>query len=453
MSKKKGIDDWIRSSKFIALAKVYNIGINFVSFIILARILQPTDFGVWALFMTLVATIGTARISLIRSAYIRFRHQTKDYQREGLQASAFAMSMFITVVLSVLFVVMAPYIADWLNSPQLTTMLRLYPLMLFATTIFSQCEMALAAAANFRLISYMYMIRKGLFFLAVLFFWVMHITPSTVTLMLTYLVSISIITIIALRWSRSILTISLKNYRELLPQLWKYGRFVFGTNLSAQLFRSADAYLTAAMISPAISGLYNACIRISNLVDMPSNVLADIAFVRAAKIKAGDNQTIKNTFEKTTAAIMVFSIPALLVLLIFPELILRIIAGENYVQAAPILRITAFFGFILPFMKQYGIIMDATGTPDINFKTNLLSLVMNIVFNVAGIHLFGFYGAAIGTAATFLCTFIITQRILYKKFNVSIKQVFINTYHFYGVLFNMAKRYLNGLPMLKRHSA
>ncbi len=270
MSKSKSFDDYVRSSKFIALAKVYNLGINFISFIVLARILAPADFGVWGLFTTLISTVGIARISLIRSAYIRFRHQTHEDQRQGLQASALAMSMLITIVLSLFFLITAPYFAVWLNAPQLATMLRLYPLMLFVTTIFSQCEMALAAASNFRLVSYMYMIRKGLFFLAVIFFWVTHIVPSTTTLLIIYLISVSIITAIALRWSRSILTLSLKDYRKLLPQLWKHGRFVFGTNLSAQLFRSADAYLTAALISPAISALYNACIRISNLVDMPS---------------------------------------------------------------------------------------------------------------------------------------------------------------------------------------
>jgi O-antigen/teichoic acid export membrane protein len=120
-------------------------------------------------------------------------------------------------------------------------------------------------------------------------------------------------------------------------------------------------------------------------------------------------------YERTVGAILVFSIPALLVLILFPTLILHFLAGGKFMMAAPVLRITAFFGFTLPFLKQFGTIMDATGHPDTNFRVMFLALCIDIVANLLGVHFLGVIGAAIGTATTYFIIFIVIQTILYKK--------------------------------------
>jgi O-antigen/teichoic acid export membrane protein len=201
-----------------------------------------------------------------------------------------------------------------------------------------------------------------------------------------------------------------------------------------------------------LSALYNASNRISNLVDMPSNVLADVAFTKASQIDNTNRLAVKNMYEKTTGAIMVFSIPALLFILLFPEFVLHMLAGKKFIAAAPILRITAFFGFVLPFLKQFGTIMDATGFPHLNFRTNLMALVLNFSLNYIGLKMFGYLGAAIGTAVTYTCLFLVTQSILNKKFGITVWQVFVNTFFFYGVLFNMARGYTTRLPLIKKAS-
>jgi O-antigen/teichoic acid export membrane protein len=96
--------------------------------------------------------------------------------------------------------------------------------------------------------------------------------------------------------------------------------------------------------------------------------------------------------------------------------------------------------------------MDATGFPQINFRTNLLALILNFTTNYIGLKMFGYLGAAIGTAVTYTCIFIITQRILNKKFGITFWQVFVNMFFFYGVLFNMARSYTTRLPLAKKAS-
>ncbi|HUQ96846.1 MAG TPA: oligosaccharide flippase family protein, partial [Chitinophagaceae bacterium] len=399
---------------------------------------------------TIFATIQTARISLIRSAFIRFMNQTGPEEHQSLQASAFAVSMIISLFIAALFLVLAPYVSNGLNAPGLDTMLRWGALTILVSTISSQCEMTLTATLNFKAVSFQYLVRQGAFLAVVCFYWFSGYKLTATSLSVYHLLSIILSTFIALNSTRAILKLGFKNYQKWMPQLWHYGKYIFGTNVSAQAFRSADAFLTSAVFSPALSALYNASNRISNLVDLPSQVLADVAFTKASKIDNTNKAAVRNMYEKTTGAIMVFSLPALLFILCFPELVLHVLAGKEFVKAAPILRITAFFGFILPFLKQYGTIMDATGFPQINFRTNLLAFFLNITFNYIGLKLFGYLGAAIGTAVTYTCIFLTTQRILHKKFGVRVWLVFVNMFSFYIILFNMARSYTLRLPLARK---
>lgn len=441
MSAAKRYGYWIHSSKFTALTKFSNLFVNLVSFIVLARILTTTEFGVWGLFTTIFATIQTARVSLIRSAFLRFMNQTDKEEHRGLQASAFVVSMSISLFIAACFVVLAPYVRDWLNAPGLDVMLYWGAVSTLVSTISSQCEMSLTATMNFKAVSYQYLVRQSFFLFVVCFYWASHARLTATSLSIYHLVSIVLSTFVAINRTKDILKLGFKGYKKWTPRLWHYGKYIFGTNISAQAFRSADAFLTSGIFSPALSGLYNASNRISNLVDLPSQVLADVAFIKAARIDNTNKAQVKNMYEKTTGAIMVFSLPALLFILCFPELVLQVLAGKDFVKAAPILRITAFFGFILPFLKQYGTIMDATGFPQINFRTNLLAVFLNFTFNYIGLKTFGYLGAAIGTALTYTCIFLTTQRILYKKFGVTVWQVFVHTFSFYIILAGMIRSY------------
>ena len=80
----KKYDYWIRSSKFTAITKFSSLFVHLVSFIVLARLLDPVTFGVYGLFTTINSNIQTSRISLIRNAFIRFMNQNGKEEHHSL---------------------------------------------------------------------------------------------------------------------------------------------------------------------------------------------------------------------------------------------------------------------------------------------------------------------------------------------------------------------------------
>ena len=425
MFKKYGY--WINSGKYTAIQKASTLLIGIFSFMLLARILGPAGYGVWGLFLVITSIAETSRTALIRNAFIRFMHQADRSEEPMIQGAALTLSFVISFLMGLLFFLASTVFQSLIGNPELSELLRWYALIILISSFFSSMEMLLNAKLDFRGVCWMYVVRQALLMLMIAVYFVFNIHLELYQLALFYLLSFLAGTLTGFVFGRRHIAWDFTNLKTWFPKLLHFGKYVFGTNISSLLFRSTDNFITFNVFGPALSGYYNACLRISNLIDLPSQVIADVMFPRVAKYNAGDRDAVKSMYEKSVGAVMLFSIPALLIVFIFPAFILRFLAGEEFVVAVPLLRITAFFGFILPFLKQFGTVMDATGHPHINFRVMFFAFIFNIGSNLLGVHLFGLTGAALGTAFTYTVVFIISQYLLHRKFGISVINVFVNT--------------------------
>ena len=431
---------WVHSGKYTAIQKFSVLGMGIVSFMMLTRNLGTSGFGVWGLFLTISSIVETARTALLRNGFIRFMHQTPASEHGKLQSASFLLSLWVSLVLALLFLGLSAPVAYWLKADSLAVMLRWYALTVLLTVLFSQAEMLLNAKMDFRGVCWIYVIRQGLLVGIIGIYMIGGWKISLSMLGFFYMLSVLAGGLAGIWFCRPYMQWNFKEYKPWIVKLWQFGKYVFGTNVSALLFRSTDNFITSNVFGTAVSGYYNACLRISNLVDMPSQVLGDLLFPKAAKYNAGDKAAVKHIYERTVGAIMIFSMPALLVLLLFPTLVLHLLAGSKFEIASSVLRVTAFFGLALPFVKQFGTIMDATGHPEINCKVNVMAFLINIVNNLIGIHFFGVIGAAMGTATTYFIMCVVTQVILHRKFGIRFLGVFKNSFSLYKEIFSAGGR-------------
>lgn len=410
---------WVHSGKYSAIQKFVMLFVGLISFMLLTRVLAPSDFGVWGLFLVITSIVETARTALIRNAFIRHTHQAgSGEEQDTLQSSAFMLNLLVSLGIGVLIAISLYPVTHFLDAPELSKMLRWYIITIVVSSLFSHFEMLLNTRLDFKGICYMYCVRQAVL---LLFFIVAVVSGAHLhawILSVFYLLSMCAGILTGYIFCRGHLVIGFELHRASLIKLWQFGRYVFGTNVSAMVFRSTDNFMAFKFFGSAISAYYNACYRISNLVDLPSQVFSDLLFPKAAMISSTDTNSVKHMYERTVGAILVFSAPALLIVIAMPETLLHLIAGKQYVVAAPILRITAFFGFTLPFIKQFGTIMDATGNPHINFRVMFLSVGLNVITNLLGVRYLGIFGPATGTAVTYFIIFILTQYLLNRKFGI-----------------------------------
>jgi len=220
--------------------------------------------------------------------------------------------------------------------------------------------------------------------------------------------------------------------KKWLGELFHYGKYVFGTNFSSMLLNKMDIIMIGYFITPIAVATYNVASRMNNYIEVPMNSIASIVFPKISeRYKAEGVDAVRYLYERSTGLMLALIIPAVLGVVIFAEPIVLILAGREYLDAVPVLTILTCMAIVKPWGRLFGITLDATGNPKINFRMLLLSLIINVITNLILIPLFGMIGAAWATFLSVVVTIGIGQVVVYRMFKVKFYHAFIYMFRFY----------------------
>ncbi len=423
---------WLKSGFLILLQNMSNILFGFGGFYLLVRILDKHAFGAWTLFISTTIMIETARSGLIQNGLIRYvSHSPLEDHAHILVASA-TMSAVITLCCVILNVSMAGYLSSVWHSPELALLFYVYSVAYVLSGILSQFQWIEQANLSFLGIFITTFIRQSLFFFFVLGCYFLHFNVHLIYLVYVQILSLVASIVVQFFFVRKYLAFTYQVSIAWINKLFHYGKYVFGTSISGLLSGTIGQMMLGALLSPAAAGAYNVAVRIMNLVDIPTNTVAIMVFPQSAKREAsGGNAAIKYLYEKSVGTILALVIPCFLFLLLFPNFVVHFIAGSKYPETIPIVKVTVFYCFFIPFGRQFGTILDSIGKPKINFLIIVLSAVLNILLNFVLIKQFGVMGAVYATLVTASVIFVIMQYYLRRNFDIKTANTFIYAARFY----------------------
>ncbi|UYQ95241.1 flippase [Chitinophaga horti] len=423
---------WLKSGVYSGLQKLTVVLFGFGTVMLLTRSTDPADMGVWSLFLIFIGYIETIRSSLIKNAVIKYLNSSEKSEHVYVNSAALCLNIAITVAMAALLAAFILPLSIYLNAPALTQVIYIFLPGLLLLIPFSHFEWVQNANADFKGVFWAYMIRQGTSFVLIVADYLIHKHVTLLSLIIYYNAGIVLGTIISYFFARRFLLKQFRYSSKWLSTMWHFGKYVFGTNLSASVFRNTDQFIVSSLHGTGIVALYGVCVRISNLVDVPSQVLGDILFPKSAEVmKSGDLNKVKFYYEKAVGVVMAICIPGSLFIFLFPKFVLLVVGGDKYVEAAQLLQLTMAYGLFLPFIKQFGTIMDSTGAPKVNFLVMTVTAIVNIGICSVFARQFGIPGAAIGTMTSYFLCFLVTSAILHKRFNASIINCFRYMFQFY----------------------
>jgi O-antigen/teichoic acid export membrane protein len=284
----------------------------------------------------------------------------------------------------------------------------------------------------------------GLFFYTLVVFFLGYKIELT-SLAIAQCVSIFLSGIASYYFAKKFIAFSPKRDKYWTRELFHYGKYTFGTNVSSTILKSVDSWMLGKLISPAAVAIFNPAIRVSNLVEVPTDTLTSILFPQLSK-RIGEEGlgSAKYLYEKAVGTLTAIMLPVVLGIILFSAQVVHFIAGPGYEETIPILQVTMVFGLIIPFNRLMGIVLDAIGKARVNFIYNFRNALINIVSNFFYISYFGTIGAAYGTLTTYILALIYNQYYLHKNLNIRIAGVFQHFFEFYAKIFSV------GLKVIRR---
>ncbi len=430
----------IKPGFYNGLQKVMAPVFGVLSTMLLAhKALSKPEMGVWSLFLVVTSVVELFRHGLVKTSLIKYINYSKADEHSAVMSAAFFLNMIITVSLCALLFFFSHQIALLVNAPLLEPMLYIFIIGMFFLIPFSHFEWIMYGKSLFKDLFWTYLIRQGITLLVIFLYYLIHGSITLKMLVVIYSGGILIGAISGFIFVKRFLILKYIRSGLWIRKLWHFGKYVFGSNVSTLVFRNVDQFMVSNILSnTAFVASQSISLRIINLADIPSQVMSDIVFPKSSNPElSGKPGVIKSYYEKAVGATLCFIVPIVIVILIFPKAILFILAGEKYYDAIPYLRLISFSTIFLAFLKQWGVIIDSTGRPQINFLIISLIAILEITLCYFFINAFGFLGAAYALLSTHFIGFLITQTLLKKYFNISFVNCFKYAIGYYPQLYHL----------------
>ena len=420
---------WIRSAFYTILQRFSLTVFGFISIIIIFREFHAdkAKMGIWSLFLIAIGIFEQVKTNLLKNAQIKFVSATQDQTEKSVIASS---SLVINICISLLFILIILLIGNqlsgWLiESAELAVMLKWFIPGVVFMIFFSHFEAVQQSHLDFKGVFAGYFVRQ-LLFLAILLFHRFSHLPFTLTDLVMYqTASLFVGTLVMFLFSRKYMNILFRPAMLWIRRIFSYGGYIFGSGTVAAIFQNLDQVMIARMPNGVhYVASYNVAYRINSLVDIPSYAAAEVLFPKASAASAEEGRAkIKYLYERMVAILLSFTIPAAIFIILFPGFFITIIAGPNYLDAAPILQLYMLAGILRPAQNQAANLLNSIGKAKFCFYINAGYLTVNLILNYIFLKTFGFYGAAIGTLITFIMGVIFWYFVMKKEIGLELHSI------------------------------
>jgi O-antigen/teichoic acid export membrane protein len=372
-------------------------------FVILSRWLGTDDIGVYAEAFAFLSLLGVLALSGVQAGVTRFvatdlaagdRGAVRGTVRAGL-----ALTTASALLLAVLLCVTAPWLVEHaFHDPALLLPLRCAALTLPLATFM---DTALAATKGWRTMKAFALIgllgepavRLGLTLVLV------AAGQGLAGAMIAVLVSHTCGALLAAVALRRMMGEPSGPPAYHISALFRFSGPSWIASLAATGLIWVDTVLLGILGTSADVGLYNVATRLVTLATFVMVPVVASFGPRIADLSArGDTSTLARSYGLTTSWILRLSLPAFVLLLVYPHELLSLLGGNGFAVGATVTAILAVGKLVDAGTGPCALMLLMTGRPKLVMIDNLVVLVLNIGLNLWLIPRYGIVGSAVAWA-------------------------------------------------------
>ncbi|MFT5640426.1 MAG: O-antigen/teichoic acid export membrane protein [Cyclobacteriaceae bacterium] len=368
----------------VLLGNVGSSALGLFIFMILARILEPSDFGSWALFISFSGLFEIIKTGLIRQALVHKLNDSNTFLQNELLASARLINLLLSIFLAII-VFIGGYLVDDLS---FNLFFDYYPFLVIVTSAQQFDTWKSHALGKF---VRMNVIRFGLnfFFLAFLtitYFW--EELANIQSIILAYLVinaCISLLSWITSNRHHGLIQATKTSSNALL----QFGKSSVATLAGANLLKSADNIIIGLLLGTEAIAIYAIPLKAMDLLEIPLRGFSMTAFRKLSNLHhSHEYSKFKTLFRQNVAMLSLAFLPVGLFIFIFPNFVINILSGAQYGESAGLMMLFVIPMILLPIDKFTGLALDALNKPHINATKVWIMVAINIIGDCVVIYLF-----------------------------------------------------------------
>lgn len=357
---------------WVALITIFTKIIGFVTQIVLARILAPADFGLLAIGLLAINSMGIFR-DLGFGATLIYKKDDSDHTAAN---TAFILLPLVASTLFLIAYFSAPYLALFFDNMAVEPLVQVLALTFVISSFGTVPSMLLEKELEFK----------------------KKVMPETVPIIGYASVAISLAVsgygvwslvygqiasaalTAGLIWLISDWRPTFKFDRKIAKVLFDYGKHIMGASIIIFLVTNIDDAIVGRVLGMEALGFYTLAYTISNLpATQITNLVGRVMFPLYAKLQ-GDQNALRSAYLKTLQYVSMLSIPAAFGIFVIAPNFVSVVIGDKWLPAVPAMRVLCIYGLFRSLNGTLGPMFQATGNPKVLENTALLNLILFCIF-------------------------------------------------------------------------
>ncbi len=408
------------SSAFIL--KIIGSLLGYIFLLLVTRTAGAETWGVFALCLALLNITSIFSRMGIDTALLKYVAQFEGKMSEikDVYFQGTSLVLVLSIVFSILLYFFSDLVAELVfQKPQLSSYFKIISYALIPFTIIHINVQTLRGLKKIK--EFAFFQHVSTFFGAIVFFLLLTefynidiLHSPTVAFTLSIFLVMIIISVFVIKQFNRIKSIRTLSKKDIIKT-----SFPMMMSSSILLFMAwSDTIMIGIFKTETDVGVYNVALKLAMVTGI---VLGAVNSIVAPKLSETFNNDRMAEFQKlikqSTRIIFFSTLPILIILFLFSELLLSFF-GDEFTIAKTALLILLFGQVANAMSGSVGYILQMTGKEKVYHNILLIALLFNITLNFILIPKFGIEGAAIASAFSLLLWNLCSVFYIYKKYNV-----------------------------------
>ena len=414
--------------EYIGISAIYQFlgnGVQTISgslfYIFAARIFQPSDLGVIALFIAIVGLFGITFTVGLNSAITHFISSNLNsdvYSPEKILFKIFFLGIVLALIgFLVIYVFSSDISIIFFHTTKDIFYIKLLSIVLFGNIIFAILNGAIIGFEKFKVSAIISIIIWMVYYFGALF--LAYIDRSLLAIIIGWILGLILGILINFLYLLSILARGyMKRHRGTIGSrsIFVYAIPVLLSSVIGYGASYTDRFIVAYLLNTYYLGIYNFTLLIFNGISFIIFPFNNITFPKFSKFFSQNRRKfIKNHVGSSSLLLSYFYTPVALGIAALSPIALFFIAGPAYISGQYALVVVMFIP--TPFISQNLLIQAISSVRKTSFflYSSIGSFVANVIFSFLLIPYFGLIGGALGFSSVYVVSFIILYTLARKE--------------------------------------
>jgi len=378
-------------------ATATNVGDRFLQILlllVLARLLDPADFGLMGIALLVVSGLKKFSELGIEDALIQREEDNVDRHLN----TAWCLQAFRGAALASVAFLSAPYIASFFGEPRAADVLRVISIAPLLFDLRNPGIVYFQKSLDFHK-EFVYVMSGSVAYFCVALAYA-TVRPTVWALVFGY---------IAKNATQFLVSYLIHGYRpwpafdlSSAKGLIGYGKWITGNSIVAFLFLQGDDVVIGWLLGATALGFYQLAYQLSNAPATEiTDVVSSVMFPAYSQLQ-NDKDELREAFAKVLKMVSFIVFPTAVGILVVTPTFIQAFLGDKWVPMTMVMQILAIWGLLRAFASTSGPVWMAIGHPDYVTKLGVLKLaLLGVLFYPVTVR-YGIEGIAVILVGTYL---------------------------------------------------